>query len=236
MLRPAVQREIRESASEIKFVVDEALGHRIRERARQILAPDPWASGPSADEYTTTTIYFDTPDFAVYNRRGSYRRAKYRVRRYGEGRLVFLERKLRTSDLLSKRRSNVRLEDLPLLLKEAPAADWPGAWFQKRLARRALVAACQVTYQRMARVGMTDCGPIRLTVDAGLAGCAVTQPDFAPQEHMQPISDVTIVEMKFSAGMPAVFKRVVEEFSLEACRVSKYRLAVEHTRSEALHA
>src|SRR4029453_6662212 len=136
---------------------------------------DPWASGPAADEYTTTTIYFDTPDFAVYNRRGSYRRAKYRGRRYGDGRLVFLERKLRTRDLLSKRRSNVRIEELPLLLTDAPTSDWPGAWFQKRLARRALIATCQVRYQRMARLGMTDCGPIRLTVDDDLRGCALTQ-------------------------------------------------------------
>ena len=91
------------------------LAARIRERARQLLSPDPYAGGPSADEYTTTTLYFDTADFAVYSRRGSYRRAKYRIRRYGQSDMVFLERKLRTSDCLTKRRTPVRIEDLPLL-------------------------------------------------------------------------------------------------------------------------
>ena len=235
ILRP-VQREIRESASEIKFVVDAVVGDQIRERARQLLSPDPWASGPAADEYTTTTIYFDTPDFAVYNRRGSYRRAKYRVRRYGDGRLVFLERKLRTSEMLTKRRSNVRIEDLPLLLKEAPASEWAGAWFQKRITRRELGAVCQVKYQRMARVGMTESGPIRLTVDEGLEGCPIETPDFVPADQMKPISDVTIVEMKFTGAMPALFKGVIEEFTIDACRVSKYRLAAEQTRTEIINA
>src|SRR6187549_2491358 len=98
MTTASTTREIRDSASEIKFTVDAATGARIRDRARHLLAPDPWASGPAADEYTTSTLYFDTADFAVYGRRGSYRRAKYRIRRYGESDMVFLERKLRTSD------------------------------------------------------------------------------------------------------------------------------------------
>ena len=127
MLRPAGDREIRESAFEIKFVVNQDTGQRIRERARTLLAADPWASsGPASDEYTITSLYFDTPDLAVYNRRGSYRRAKYRIRRYGQSDVVFLERKLRTKDLLTKRRTNVRLEDLPLLLSDDDAAD--GTW------------------------------------------------------------------------------------------------------------
>ncbi len=126
MLRPAGDREIRESAFEIKFVVNQDTGQRIRERARSLLAADPWASGPAADEYTITSLYFDTPDLAVYNRRGSYRRAKYRIRRYGQSDMVFLERKLRTNDLLTKRRTNVRLEDLPLLQNDDDAVDRRG--------------------------------------------------------------------------------------------------------------
>jgi len=68
MLRPPGDREIRESAFEIKFVVDQDTGQRIRERARTLLAADPWASGPAADEYTITSLYFDTHDLAVFNR------------------------------------------------------------------------------------------------------------------------------------------------------------------------
>src|SRR5436190_13114620 len=115
-----VTREIRENASEVKFSLDPAPAARIREFVRALLAPDPFAGGPNADQYSTTTLYFDTADYAVYSRRGSYRRAKYRIRRYGQAEMVFLERKLRTPELLSKRRSMVRIDDLPLVSATTP--------------------------------------------------------------------------------------------------------------------
>ncbi len=241
-------RETRDSASEIKFLLPAETAARLRERARGLLAPDPYAGGPDADQYTTTTIYFDTADFAVYGRRGSYRRAKYRVRRYGAGDIVFLERKLRTSDYLSKRRSTVRIEDLPLLtqtgaesiggqaVETGADAGWNGGWFRERLAARKLGAVCQIAYQRTARVGMTDYGPIRLTVDEHLTGLALDVPEFRAIADGQPILQGTIVEMKFRAAMPAVFKQIVEEFALMPESVSKYRLGIQATRPDVVAA
>jgi hypothetical protein len=223
-------RETREGASEIKFVVDAATAAGIRDRAREVLSPDPYASGPLADEYATTTLYFDTADHAVYNRRGSYRRAKYRVRRYGSGTLVFLERKLRTSEMVSKRRSAVRIEDLPLLTATAVDRNWIGAWFHERLLMRRLGSVVQVAYDRTARVGMTDAGPIRLTLDTHLRAIPVDVPDFQPMDEPAPLQTQTIVELKFRGAMPAVFKRIVEEFALLPERVSKYRLGIEAAR------
>jgi len=238
MLRPAGDREIRESAFEIKFVVNQDTGERIRDRARQLLAADPWASGPAADEYAITSLYFDTPDLAVYHRRGSYRRAKYRIRRYGQSDVVFLERKLRTNDLLTKRRTNVRLEDLPLLQNDDDTVDatWPGHWFRKRIQTRRLKAVCQVAYERTARIGVTDYGPIRLTIDNRLQACLADEPAFVDSARSHTVTSSTIVEMKYRAGIPAVFKLLVEEFALKPQRVSKYRLATECTRGGAIHA
>ena len=65
----------------------------LREWARAHLAPDHFGSGPHGDGYTTTSLYFETPGFDVYHRRGSYGRSKFRIRRYGEADIVFLERK-----------------------------------------------------------------------------------------------------------------------------------------------
>ena len=239
MLRPPGDREIRESAFEIKFLVNNDTGERLRARVRELLAADPWASGPASDEYTITSLYFDTPDFAVYKRRGSYRRAKYRIRRYGQSDMVFLERKLRTKELLSKRRTNVRMEDLPIVLAADDAgldASWPGHWFRRRVQKRSLGAVCQISYDRTARVGVTDYGPMRLTIDTGLKALAVDGIEFQPVADAVSVTDATIVEMKFRAGMPAVFKHLVEEFALQPERVSKYRLATERTRAGALHA
>ncbi len=66
MSQPVDSREVRESASEVKFLLDGDLANRIRNRVRALLAPDTYASGPTQDEYATTTIYFDTTDFDVY--------------------------------------------------------------------------------------------------------------------------------------------------------------------------
>ncbi len=197
-----------------------------------MLSPDPYAGGLNADEYLTTTLYFDTADHAVYRRRGSYRRAKHRIRRYGASDFVFLERKLRTAELLSKRRTIVRYDDLPLLTAESPDAGWEGRWFHERLLLRRLGVVCQVAYRRTARVGMTDYGPIRLTIDEDLRGLAVDRPEFNSTGPTTALARLTVVEMKFRAVMPAVFKRIIEEFAMRPEKISKYRLAIEAVRPD----
>jgi len=230
MTAQAASRETRENASELKFIVDPDTASGIRALVRTLLTPDPYASGPAADEYRTTSLYFDTEDLAVYHRRGSYRRAKYRVRRYGHGDVVFLERKLRTADVLTKRRTAVRIEQLAHLTSESVDPDWPGQWFRERVLMRRLSPVCLVSYRRMARVGVTDYGPIRLTIDDDVTGTMAHGAHFSDGHRQCPLTVETIVEMKFRAAMPAVFKRVVEEFALQPVRVSKYRLGMEATR------
>ena len=78
---------------------------------------------------------------------------------------------------------------------------------------------------------MTDYGPIRLTIDTGLRASSVMDAGFVPVDGGVSVTDSTIVEMKYRAGIPAVFKLLVEEFALTAQRVSKYRLATECTRA-----
>ena len=231
-MTPAASRDIRSRAFEKKFIVDRDLGERIREAARRTLDPDPWATGPARDEYGTTTVYFDTDEFDVYRRRGSYRRAKYRIRRYGRGDIVFLERKLRTADVLSKRRTGLGIAELGRLNSAVDSA-WSGLWFHERLLMRRLSPRCQVSYSRTARIAMTDFGPIRLTLDHDLSAGVADVAAFEATDRVAILSDKTIVEMKFTTTMPAAFKRLVEQFALESARVSKYRLGIEATHSVA---
>ena len=76
--------------------------------ARTFLGADPHGTGPFGDEYRTSTLYFDTAEGHVFHRWGSYGRAKYRIRRYGDSNVAFLERKLRRPGMLVKRRTQVR--------------------------------------------------------------------------------------------------------------------------------
>lgn len=220
-------RETRDLASELKFSVDPDAAGRIREWARPRLGPDPFATGPTGDEYRTSTIYYDTQDLAVYHRRGSYGRSKFRIRRYGEADMLFLERKLRTSGVLSKRRTIASIDQLTRLTGTVADPEWHAYWFHRRILMRRLHPVCQVSYGRMARVAMSDYGPFRLTLDADLVAQPVAGPAFAAGLATPILPGRMILEMKFRVEMPAVFRQLAEAFALRPERLSKYRLAVE---------
>ena len=218
-------RETRAAASEIKFLIAPALAPALREWTRARLDADPHGSGPFGDEYETSSLYFDTADSDVLNRRDSFARAKYRVRRYGAGEVVFLERKLRRPGLLIKRRTVVPLSTLDRLT-EGPLGAWGGDWFHQRLQVRALRPVCQVSYHRTARAAETADGPARLTIDCDLRSVPVREPRFSAGAGTPFLQDRVIVELKFRVRMPAIFRRLVEEFALEPASASKYRLGM----------
>ena len=225
MTIPAGIHEARPLASEIKFVVDAATGLRIRDWARARLNRDPFGEGPCGDEYRTTTLYFDTPEFSVFHRLGSYGRSKYRVRRYDGADVAFLERKLRNARMLTKRRDCVPLNEL-WRLTDAMDDDWSGQWLRRRLRLRSLSPVCQISYERVALVAERDTGTIRLTVDHDIRTMIRRDVHFTNDEGRPVLPGRMVVELKFRAAMPAVFKQLVEEFKLAPLRVSKYRLAV----------
>lgn len=209
----------------MKFLVSPALADQIRGWARARLSPDPYAGGAAGDGYQINSLYFDTERFDVIHRRGSYGRSKLRIRRYGQGEVVFLERKLKTRGLLTKRRSIVKLDELERLAETEARHDWPGYWFHRRLLARGLSPVCQISYSRTARVAMTTYGPIRLTLDENLRALPAAGLWFSEQEALPVMNDQVILELKFRYGMPALFKYLVEEFALTPRPFSKYRQA-----------
>jgi hypothetical protein len=233
----ADSRETRASASETKFLLEPQLADQIRLWARANLDADPHGTGSFADEYLTSSLYFDTPGFDVLSRRGSYGRAKYRVRRYSSGNFVFLERKLRRPRLVAKRRTRVDLEGLALLEGGEAPADWAGNWFLRRLEARGLRATCQVSYHRMARGVIDDGGPARLTLDDSIRAHAIAGVKFGDDPGVPIAERRLILELKFRGYLPAAFKRLIEEFALSPSAASKYRYgmaAIGHTAAGPL--
>ena len=229
-------RENREFASEIKFLVSPALADQIRDWARGRLAPDPNAAGESGDAYPVTSLYFDTEHLDVFHRKGSFGRSKYRVRRYGQSEITFLERKLKTRGLLTKRRSIVKLDELEHLASAEPERGWAGYWFHRRLLARRLEARCQISYHRTARVAMSKYGPIRLTLDKNLRAVPAAGLWFSEQTGTCLLENQNILELKFRCEMPVLFKYLVEEFALNPQSISKYRLAASGLGLVEIHA
>jgi hypothetical protein len=219
------QRENREFASEVKFLIPLALADQIRDWARPRLDVDPHSSAELKEGYEITSLYFDTAHFDVFHRRGSFGRSKYRIRRYGLGSVVFLERKLKTRGLVSKRRTPIPLVDLSWLTGNQ-GRGWEGDWFSRRLRARELATLCQISYRRTARFMMTNLGPIRLTLDTALRARLETGLAFTPPTDGLPIlENHAILELKYRVQMPGLFKLLVEEFALNPQAISKYRLA-----------
>ncbi|HEX4024947.1 MAG TPA: polyphosphate polymerase domain-containing protein [Steroidobacteraceae bacterium] len=220
------QRDNRDFAYELKFYIGNEQAGALKDWMRSRLDPDPHGGGSHGDSYQVSSVYFDTSAFDVLAREGSYGRSKYRIRRYDHSDTVYLERKTRGQSHVFKRRSPIGMESLPRLLAAQPSSDWDGHWFHRRLVVRALKAVSRVDYQRIARIGYSHYGPVRLTLDQQLCAWRSRAVSFDANGAGAALSrQRLILELKFGHVMPAVFKELVREFAPRLEGISKYRLA-----------
>lgn len=221
---------LRSRAREVKFVISPAVAAEVEEWARRVMPADSHLKSGTDGHYQVTSLYFDNPDWAVFQGRGSYRRSKYRIRRYGDERVVFLERKIKTCGEISKWRSPVPLEEL-LYLSNSPRHKWDGDWFRRRIRLRGLQPVCRISYRRLARESQGRFGRFRLTLDHSIRAQTLQSPLFSGGSsscgEIDCCPDELILELKFDQSMPALFKGLVEDFRLGESSFSKYRSAVE---------
>src|SRR5438105_8753232 len=85
-------------AFEMKFLLQEPLARAVEACLGGRLPLDPHGDPALGGAYCTTTLYLDTVNLDVYRRTASFKRRKYRLRRYGDEPRIFLERKKRTAD------------------------------------------------------------------------------------------------------------------------------------------
>jgi len=217
------------SAYEWKFLVDEPLAVRIEEALRNTLRPDPHADEHLAGAYSVTTIYFDTPNQDVLRGLGRHKLRKYRVRRYGDATAYFLERKTKYGTQVRKRRDAVA-EDRLATAMGADADTTPRdaqGWFGRQVARQQLRPSCRIQYLRRAYYGSNSEGRLRLTFDRDLRGAPVDGWSMRVTAAEVPIlTEQVVCEFKFVRTMPSLFKKVIQDFQLQATGFSKYRIGM----------
>lgn len=218
-------------AFELKFHLTGDEARAMEDWARQNLTPDPHGQDGT---YRVTSVYCDTPLLDVFHRTPGYRRSKYRLRRYGEAPLVYLERKSRRGDRVRKRRGEVVPAELTLLENSSFSADWAGTWFHQRIHRRNLRPTCQVAYWRTAFFGLAGDMPVRLTIDRDLIGVSRNHWHVPPLEDGTPLlPGDALLELKFHVHMPMLFQNLLPRLPVQQARVSKYRRCVELNRLAA---
>lgn len=214
----------RPPAFELKFLLSAAQAQELIDRVAGQLTADPHGDPALGGAYRTTTLYCDTPGLDVFHALGKGRRQKHRLRCYGDGALVFLERKVRRQDRVRKRRSVVPRAELALLDRALADADWPGAWFHRRLRRRGLAPVCRITYERVARIGESADGPLRLTLDRHICGELTDAWTCDPVPHgVQVLADQVLCEFKFLRQLPGLFAQLMQTMHLHPTQISKYR-------------
>ncbi|MBY0525162.1 MAG: polyphosphate polymerase domain-containing protein [Gemmataceae bacterium] len=213
------------AAYELKFQLTGPEADAIEAWARAKLTPDPHGND---GVYQIVSIYHDTPRLDVYHRGIGFRRNKFRMRRYNNGTFLFLERKTRRGDRVRKKRAVVSLNDLQLLAGRNVPESWEGSWFHRRLQLCELQPTCRVSYERTAFFGSAADGPIRLTLDRSLVGAPVRDWDVSPvDDGVSLLPDGVLLEMKFHAHLPPLFRELLPQLPCQSARVSKYRRCIE---------
>lgn len=206
-------------AYELKFEGPVDQVKKVSDWAENNLHPDPHSLDGGG--YRVTTRYTDRPDLATYYKEPGFRTQKYRLRRYEDEDLIYLEVKRKRGDRVQKRR---------VALAEAELASWPlvedsAAWFVGAVSQRHLVPVGTITYRRLAFGTETDRGPVRLTIDLDLHGSAAeTGLTPMPITHgVRLAPGFALLELKFSDSHAGLFREFLQEFCLAPCRYSKYR-------------
>lgn len=187
---------------------------------RNITQPDSHGGGAQRDSYKIQSVYLDTRDFDIFYRTPGFHEAKYRVRRYGNESAVWLEEKCKIQGIVTKRRER---------LASGGGVDsrLPQGWFHERVDSLQLEPKCQIIYERIARVAETAEGNLRLTLDRGIQCRASALWTFEPIEGPGAVAiDRIILEMKYPAALPSLFKSIIAEFRLIETRFSKYKAGI----------
>jgi hypothetical protein len=104
--------------------------------------------------------------------------------------------------------------------------DWPCRWFSRRLLLRGLIPVCQVSYSRIACVGESSYGPVRVTIDQDLKTTPIYSISFTDGGGIDVVPGHAILELKYASELPPIFKEVIGAFNLHPHSISKYRMAV----------
>jgi hypothetical protein len=227
-LSPSLRRSNRRVPTfELKFLVNEEQARRVEAWIAPRLTLDAHADPRLGNAYRISSVYLDTDDLAVFHRAPLYARRKFRLRRYGDGPGVFLERKTKWGARLVKRRTPIAPADLGRLLDGKYDPTWAGRWFQRHILARRLRPTCHLCYDRVAYVGYDD-GPVRLTIDRRVIAAPHGEWGLQVAERGRTLLEgEAILELKFTGLLPVLFRRLVYELALAPNTVSKYRRAVE---------
>lgn len=234
-----METQLQRNRYELKYIVNEACAHEIRDFARNYLAPDSHADASANYAYTIFSIYLDNPQFDLFNAtiRGHKNRFKLRLRYYDEKpeSSVFFEIKRRMNGVILKERAHVRREATNRLIAGGRAEPFDlvngeddrafGTLRRFCDLRDKIDAECRliVAYTREAWV-TPDNNSARLTFDRKLEGAPFnpSSPIWRTDPWFKAEAGGVVLELKFTDRCPNWMRDLVRIFNLHRCSLAKY--------------
>ena len=215
---------------ELKYLISPIDAHVLARRFSTLFARDRHAGTDGS--YTVRSLYFDTPDDALLrqNKEGVSRREKWRLRTYGEGGTLRLEKKAKHAGSSEKSSCPLSPEEAQELVNDGRA---PLAWescdhpvkreFHGRQEAYLLRAASVVCYRREAFTYAP--GNVRLTIDSHIASSPNPRALLDPGIPLIPIDPGRVLlEVKFDAFLPDIVRAAIETPGAVRSAYSKYAL------------
>jgi len=240
---------------ERKFVVTATAALAIRDFVRAYLVPDDHMAADAPAGYRVCSLYFDTPQFALYRQStdGVKNRYKLRIRFYDSDPAgpAFLEIKRRTTDTIHKLRAVVRKSAAERLL-DGGRPSYAELLSNSDTSLRAIDEFCDccqrlhaepttfVTFWREAFVSNSAEG-VRATLDRQIVGHAYCRGDrlAVPDRSTSAVERGVVLELKYNGRAPRWMHDLITCFSLQRQSFPKYVRCVDSvggaTRQMAFH-
>lgn len=198
---------------EWKVLLSAAEAERATAFARAHLAPDPYAVRGADLGYEVASTYLGPAPGPRAAERPSRLPSRYRVRRYGDDRCVWLERKGGEAGRVDKRRAPCDATAAEGGLSALPA-DHPGRAWAEEVQALGLVPQVVVSYLRAAWV--LPASGARLTIDRALRARPAVRRVPESVEGGVPLrgpsgAEPCVLELKFDAAPPAAFERLLRQ-------------------------
>lgn len=219
---------------EFKYRIPESTAVAIRSYIQGFVRPDPYMAGQMTDGYVISSLYFDSPQFHLFNETqlDKCNRFKLRIRGYDDNPdgCAFFEIKRKLNQIVYKSRARVaKAQIAPILYNHYSPADlsekdhnclWQFVHYVQCLRAHPIVL---VRYRRQAFEGLAD-AKVRITFDRELSYQPAEQAAVkvnGPGWQKLPI-DFVVLEIKFTSQFPTWVKMLVRTFNLQRQSMSKY--------------
>ena len=213
---------------ELRFILNQTVVNDILSLLRHDLVQDPSQKSHSNDGALIHSVYLDTPSFSTFFEEPYFHCRRFKLRRYGEESIIWLEYVGWDKMRVRQRRISVDEALLADHLFGVVRSDWEGAWFRQRLHQKQLRPVCQISCWRRAYAGITVAEPFRMTIDRHfvVGRCSGWGVAKAPLDAVRLLPDQQILSLKFKDTIPDVLTDLIEELKMVPKQFSTYRESV----------